>query len=272
MTAPGANAKIIVLSDLHLGRRGQAVNGLDPAERLRLAVETILRDHADAAAVLVAGDIADQGETEAYVQLREMMAALPMPVHLTLGNHDNREAFLAVWGAERDDAEGRVSAAIEAGGHLIVLLDTSEPDLVGGRLCAGRKAWLGARLEGAGGLPVIIVMHHHAAPLSLPVDGIALEEAGDFARMVASHGSVRLVLSGHVHIASSAVWHGVPFVTMAGSHYSVSPHVPGMPGEQAALEGPAQMAVLLAGPSGVTVHFHDYVQRHVALARGLFDW
>jgi 3',5'-cyclic-AMP phosphodiesterase len=272
MSGHGETAKIIVLSDLHLGLRGSAVNGLDPAERLRLAVETIIRDHGDTAAVLVAGDLADRGETEAYELLRELLAPLPMPVHVTLGNHDDRDAFLTVWGKERDDAQGRVSSVIEAGGHAIMLLDTSEPGLVGGRLCEGRKAWLADRLDEAGDRPVIIVMHHHAAPLSLPVDGIALEEPEWFALLAASRSNVRLVLSGHVHIATSAVWHGVAFVTMAGSHYSVSPHLPGMAGEQQALEGPAQMGVMLIGATGVTVHFHDYLQRHVVLARGLFGW
>jgi hypothetical protein len=58
--------------------------------------------------------------------------------------------------------------------------------------------------------------------------------------------------------------------TMAGSHYSVSPHVPGVPGVQRQLEGPAQMAVVLASQDGVTVHFQDHGERHLTLAPGLF--
>lgn len=56
--------------------------------------------------------------------------------------------------------------------------------------------------------------------------------------------------------------------TLAGSHYSVSPHVPGEPGEQRQLEG--QMAVVPASPDGVTVHFQDHSERHLTLAPGLF--
>ena len=81
--------KFVVLSDLHLGLPGQAVNGLDPAARLLAAVETINRDHANADFVAIAGDLADLGAPEAYQQLQIILSGLTMPVHITLGNHDD---------------------------------------------------------------------------------------------------------------------------------------------------------------------------------------
>lgn len=262
--------KFIVLSDLHLGPPGIPVNGLDTGARLAEAVDVILRDHADAAFVLLAGDLADQGEVAAYLHLRDRLAPLPMPVHITLGNHDDRAAFLSVFGADQDDPQGRVSQVIDAGGHRIILLDTTEPGLVGGRLCQGRLDWLDARLSEAQDSPVIVVQHHHANPLSLPVDEIILENTEAYVAALQRHPHVRLVIAGHVHLPSAAVWRGIPMATLAGSHYSVSPHVPGVPGRQQQLEGPAQMAVVLASPNGVTMHFQDHSQRHLTLAPGLF--
>ncbi len=262
--------KFIVLSDLHLGPPGVAVNGLDPGARLSQAVAVINRDHADADFVLVTGDLADQGEAAAYHHLRDRLAELGPPVHLTLGNHDDRTAFLSVFGPRHDDPEGRVSRALDAKGYRIILLDTSEPGLVGGRLCAGRKRWLAACLDEARDRPVIVVQHHHANPLSLPVDQIILEDGEDYLALLSRHPDLRGVIAGHVHLPSAAFWRGIPMVTLAGSHYSVSPHVPGVPGGQRQLEGPAQMAVVLAGPDGVTIHFQDHSERHLTLAPGLF--
>jgi 3',5'-cyclic AMP phosphodiesterase CpdA len=262
--------KFVVLSDLHLGPPGHPVNGLDTGARLAEAVAVILRDHADAAFVLLAGDLADLGEAEAYRHLQRLLAALPMPVHITLGNHDDRDTFLSVFGAERDDPEGRVSSVIDAGGYRVVLLDTTEPGLVGGRLCQGRLDWLAARLDEARDRPVIVVQHHHANPLSLPVDEIILENGAAYADVLARHPDVRQVIAGHVHLPTTAVWRGIAMTTIAGSHYSVSPHVPGVPGVQRQLEGPAQMAVVLADEAGVTVHFQDHCDRHLTLAPGLF--
>ncbi|MCU0827454.1 MAG: metallophosphoesterase [Tabrizicola sp.] len=262
--------KFVVLSDLHLGPPGQPVNGLDTGARTSEALETIRRDHADAAFVLLAGDLADQGEVAAYHHLRNLLVQMPMPVHLTLGNHDDRAAFLAVFGTELDDPQGRVSLVLDADGYRVILLDTTEPGLVGGRLCRGRLDWLAARLDEAEDRPVIIVQHHHANPLSLPVDEIILENTEDYQATLQRHPDIRQVIAGHVHLPSAALWRGIPMTTLAGSHYSVSPHVPGVPGRQRQLEGPAQMLVVLTHPDGVTVHFQDHSDRHLTLAPGLF--
>jgi 3',5'-cyclic-AMP phosphodiesterase len=262
--------KFVVLSDLHLSAPGQPVNGLDTGTRTAEAVDVIQRDHGDAAFVLVAGDLADRGEAAAYRHLHDLLSPLSMPVHITLGNHDDRHTFLSVFGADRDDPQGRVSTAVDADGYRVILLDTSEPGLVGGRLCPGRLDWLNSRLDEAKDRPVIIVQHHHANPLSLPVDEIILENAADYLAVLQRHPDVRQVIAGHVHLPTAAVWRGIPMTTLAGSHYSVSPHVPGVPGQQVRLEGPAQMAVVLTSSDGVTVHFQDHGERHLTLAPGLF--
>jgi 3',5'-cyclic-AMP phosphodiesterase len=262
--------KFVVLSDLHLGPPGAAVNGLDPAQRLAAAVDAINRDHPDAAFVAIAGDLADLGEVAAYEVLRDTLAPLAMPCHITLGNHDREEAFLSVFGATLSHPEGRVSQAIDLGGYRVILLDTTTPGTHAGALCEGRRGWLAARLEEAVDRPVIVIMHHHANVLSLPVDDIPLADGAGFARLLKRHPDVRMVIAGHVHLTTSGVWHGVPMTTLAGCHYSVNAHLPGMTGAQRRLEGPAQMAVVLAEADGVTVHFQDYLPRHVELASGLF--
>jgi len=272
MTGVKTGLKFVVLSDLHLGPRDSVVNGLDTGERLAAAVATINRDHANADFVALAGDLADLGEAAAYEVLRRHLADLTMPCHITIGNHDDREAFVAVFGAGLDDPRGRISQVLDRGGYRVILLDTMTPGTHGGALCEGRQAWLAEKLDEAADRPVILVMHHHANRLSLPVDAIPLADGAGFAGLLARHPDVRLVLSGHVHLTSCGLWHGIPVATLAGSHYSVSPHLPGVPGRQARLEGPAQLAVVLAADDGVTVHFQEYLQRHLTLAPALFAW
>lgn len=263
--------KFVVLSDLHLGPAGSAVNGLDPAARLAAAVQAINRDHGNADFVAIAGDLADLGEVAAYEVLRDTLIPLAVPCHITLGNHDRPEAFLSVFGADHSHPEAKVSKVIDLGGYRVILLDTTTPGTHAGALCEGRRDWLAARLDEAADRPVIVVMHHHANVLSLPVDEIPLADGAGFARLLNRHPDVRMVIAGHVHLTTSGVWHGIPMTTLAGSHYSVNAHLPGMAGEQLRLEGPAQMAVVLADADGVTVHFQDYLPRHVELASGLFS-
>lgn len=262
--------KFVVLSDLHLGPPDTAVNGLDPAERFAAAVATVNRDHPDAAFVALAGDLADRGEVAAYQVLDRLLGGLTVPCHITLGNHDDPEAFLQVFGNGLADPRGKVSKSIDLGGYRVILLDTTTPGTHAGALCDDRKAWLADQLDEASDSPVIVIMHHHANRLSLPVDEIPLADGAGFAHLLKRHADVRMVISGHVHLTTSGVWHGIPVTTLAGCHYSVNAHLPGMEGSQKRLEGPAQMAVVLAEGDGVTVHFQDYLPRHLELASGLF--
>jgi 3',5'-cyclic AMP phosphodiesterase CpdA len=262
--------KIIILSDLHLVPEGRVSNGLDTAERFRLAVESINRDHADADICLLAGDLADRGEAAAYTRLRDLLVPLAVPHHITLGNHDDRPVFLDVFGSHEADENGHVNKVIDAKGYRIILLDSSEPGVVSGILCEKRLAWLHGKLEEARDRPVIVVLHHHANDLFLPVDTIKLENAGDFIAVLKTHPDIRQVIAGHVHITTTGLYHGIAFTTLAGSHYNVSLHLDSVPGEQKRLEGPAQYAVVLATEEATVVHFHDYIDRHLELAPALF--
>jgi len=86
--------KHIHLTDTHLVEAGHALYGIDPAWRLRQAIDSINREHPDAGFVIITGDLAHWGEPAAYQALREELAALRVPVRLLIGNHDDRGHFL----------------------------------------------------------------------------------------------------------------------------------------------------------------------------------
>ncbi|MEV4347043.1 metallophosphoesterase [Actinoplanes sp. NPDC049596] len=62
-------------------------------------------------AVVITGDIADDGSREAYADALELVAAFAgprrIPALFSTGNHDDREAFTAVLGRGHFDAGGR---------------------------------------------------------------------------------------------------------------------------------------------------------------------
>ena len=58
--------KFIHLTDPHLLAPGRALHGTDPTWRLRRAVASINAEHAEAAFVVITGDLADRGEPAAY--------------------------------------------------------------------------------------------------------------------------------------------------------------------------------------------------------------
>lgn len=263
--------KFVILSDLHIVPEGRVSCGLDTAERFAEAIDHVNRVHGDAAFCLIAGDLADRGDAASYERLKGMLGGFSLPVHLTLGNHDDRETFLSVFGPSEADENGHVNKVIDADGYRVLLLDSSEPALgAAGTLCENRLAWLAARLEEARDRPVIVVLHHHANDLLLPVDAIKLDNGPRFVEVLKQHPDVRQVLAGHVHITTTGLFHGIPFTTLAGSHYNVGVHMNGRNGWQPRFEGPAQYAVVVADEHSVLVHFENYIDRHLVMAPALF--
>lgn len=249
--------KIVVLSDLHIVRRGELTHTLDTAERLARGVAAINARHADADFCVLAGDLADLGEAEAYVRLRDILSDLKVPCHITLGNHDDRPVFLDVFGQEYAAPTGCVDKVIDLKGYRTIVLDSSEPGIHAGVITDAQYDWLEERLAEAADKPVIVILHHHANPLYTRVDRIILRDGARLAKVLGAHGRVRQVIAGHVHYPSTAIWRGVPFTTMAGNHYNVTVTLDGGPLEE--LDGPAQMAVILADADQTLVHFDSYI-------------
>jgi 3',5'-cyclic-AMP phosphodiesterase len=251
--------KFVVMSDLHLVPEGELSMTLDTYERLEQAIETVVSRHGDADFCILAGDLADLGETAAYQRLQSLIARLPIPVHITLGNHDDRPTFLSVFGQHYAAETGKVDKVIDVKGYRVIMLDSSEPGRVDGVLEQAQIDWLYQRLAEAKDRPVIVVLHHNANALHIESDTIRMLEPQGFIDALKSHPDVRQVIAGHVHLTSTASWQGLPFTTLAGGHYSVGFAVdqPGAPFPR--LTGPGQMALVVGTPDRTTVLFEDFI-------------
>lgn len=251
--------KFVVLSDLHLVPEGELSMTLDTTARLEAAVEAINARYSGFDFVVLAGDLADKGQADAYRRLQAIVDRIRVPVHITLGNHDDRPTFLDIFGAELAAETGKVDKVIDAEGYRVILLDSSEPGRVDGVLEMTQIDWLRARLAEAKDRPVIVVLHHNANALHISSDTIRILEPDAFIEALKTHPDVRQVIAGHVHLTSAATYRGLPFTTLAGGHYSVSFNVdqPGTPIRR--LTGPGQMAVVLGTEDRTTVLFEDFL-------------
>jgi len=256
--------KFVVLSDLHLVKEGELSHGLDTTARLRAGIEAINARHADADFCILAGDLADLGEAEAYHRLKACLDLLNVPLHITIGNHDNRDVFLEVFGAGLAAETGFVDKVIDHKGQRVILLDSAVTGQPAGQLAQVQLDWLSMRLAEVPQTPVTVILHHHANPLYTKVDRIILENGPEFVARLKIHEDIRQVIAGHVHYTSTAVWHGIPFTTLAGGHYNVT--IPlDAEADVIRLAGPAQMAVVLSDAAQTLVHFDNYVDDSAVL-------
>jgi 3',5'-cyclic AMP phosphodiesterase CpdA len=253
--------KFILISDTHLVAPGNLLYGLDPAERLRSCVADIVDQHPDAAFVVIAGDLAHRGEPMAYESLRALLAPLKMPVHLLIGNHDDRACFQAAFPEAASDEYGFVQFSIETPAGRFIGLDTNEPGAHYGRLCSRRLGWLADRLHEADARPVYLFMHHAPFAVGLrKMDSISLRDNELLSEVLLEHGNVRHIFFGHLHRSLSGSWHGIPFSNLPGTSHQVAldfvveDEVPGS-------HEPPAYAVVFAYADSTLVHLRNFTDR-----------
>ena len=255
-------SKVLVLSDLHLVPEGGAIHGIDPAARLQAAIETINRKHADAALLVILGDLVDGGDEASYRQLRRMLGQLALPCALMIGNHDHRASFVEAFGDAHVDENRYVQSVHSVSGHRVILLDTvpGEPDAIsyeaGGSLCALRLAWLDAQLEAAKGERVLLMLHHPPMQTGFRyMDRQRLANASDLLGVLRRHGNVQHIFAGHIHRTIGGSWHGIPF-----SIFKSPVHQQPMDLDSDAclsVDEPGALGIVLLTPSGAIVHADD---------------
>jgi Icc protein len=220
------------LSDLHL-----LVDGDDrgAARALTTAVDAVLDLRPAPDAVLVSGDLGERGGPGEYALARELLARLPMPVHVLPGNHDDRDALSQAFGTPP-------RSTTDVGELALVVCDTSLPGRMEGSL---DLAWLERELDAASGRPVVIAMHHPPLLTGITVlDDIGLPAAQRAAlgELLARHPNVLRVVAGHVHRAAFAVLGGCGVVTAPSTNL------------QARLEIGARAFDFLHEPPGFLLH------------------
>lgn len=249
--------KFIQFTDIHLTRPGDTIGGRDPNENFELALQHALENHADAEALIITGDLSDWGEREDYLRLKDRSGTLPFPIHLCIGNHDDRDTFLSVF-PEYADENGFVQSTFPLAGGLGIAIDTWGPDTHAGHFCEVRRDWLETQIT-ATTQPTWIFMHHNPAPTRLaPMDSIMLRDAEAFGELISRHREkINHIFFGHCHLPLSGSFHGIPMSAPRGTNHA------GWPNYQeakllSASDLPEAYAVAFAAPASVVVQMVEF--------------
>jgi 3',5'-cyclic AMP phosphodiesterase CpdA len=209
---------IAQLSDPHI-KVGPDDEG--SAEALARAVAAVLDLTPLPSAVIVTGDLADHAAAAEYERFHELVAPLPMPVHVLPGNHDDL------------DWEG--PHAVECDGTRVVLCDTHIPGRDDGHLDLD---WLESQI---GDGPTIVAMHH--PPIltgigGLDAIGLPEHERAALAELLSRSPHVQRVIAGHVHRTALATLGGCQVTTCASTNLQAKLEI-GSPGFTIVPEPPA---------------------------------
>lgn len=251
--------KLIVFSDLHLTAPGVRITGIDPWARFDAALAHAQTLHPDAERLVLLGDLVHDGPPEVYDRLAERIDALPMPVSVVPGNHDDRAALDAALPGLPRTPQGHLQSLVDTPDHRLLFLDSLSPEVApyhGGALCPARLAWLAQALDGAEGRRVVVFMHHPPFDVGfVGMDAIKLFNAEAFWDL--ARGRVAHLVIGHVHRTISGSCNGAGFTVLK----SLADQTPmDMQTEITSLSvaEPGAYGIVLLRPGGVVVHSDDF--------------
>jgi 3',5'-cyclic-AMP phosphodiesterase len=234
------------LSDLHLGA---AWEGVDPQPRLEAVIEAVRTLPNPVDAVLVSGDLTDDGSEESSLLARRLLDRLDAPVHVLPGNHDLRASLRQAFSLP-GEGSAPINYSVAVGELRLVAFDSIVPGQDPGAFAPEQLRWLDEELAAQPQQPTILAMHHPPLVTGIPEwDAINLvaSEREALAGLVARHPQLRAIVGGHLHRTATSTLAGCSVQSAPSTYLQVLPDF-----------DPADFAdddvVVWTGPSGFALH------------------
>ncbi|CDG16206.1 metallophosphoesterase family protein [Xenorhabdus doucetiae] len=193
--------KVIHLSDIHLTRnRDQKLFDVNPYENFDFVCEEILRikNLNEIALIIVSGDIANDGDIEAYKYFLQKMESLRTAYIAILGNHDLKENFNIAITEEKNQFMIH-SRQYKNNTWRIISVDTVVEGEDFGFISKDNLAELEEEMVKNSDVNIAIFMHHHAIPVGTPIVDSCMLNNGKALLDLCKKYKVKFIGSGHAH-------------------------------------------------------------------------
>jgi 3',5'-cyclic-AMP phosphodiesterase len=194
-----------LFSDTHLAAdRSLQARDVNMTDHFQAVARELLARTTRPAALFITGDLAfNSGETGDYGVVTDLLVPIReqgVPVHLMLGNHDNRQRF---WDAFQQEKKARRPLADHQAALLRTprlnwfMLDSLEKTLsTPGLLGPAQLDWLARALDKNPGKPAIVLVHHNPG-VDRDING--LKDTAAFFDIIRPRRQVKAYIYGHTH-------------------------------------------------------------------------
>jgi len=189
--------RLIQITDTHLFAHAEGeLVGMNCDEGLRDVVALVRANEPDAKALLFTGDASQDNSSESYVRLEAALSTLGLPQYWIPGNHDELPLLEEVIGPRHSCGHASFSADC----WRIIMLNSSVPDHVYGRLAASELQYLQRSLKEACEPHVLVCLHHNPVPVAATwLQQHCLKNPDELFAILDTDPRVRAVLFGHIH-------------------------------------------------------------------------
>lgn len=202
--------RLVQITDTHLyGNKDGKLVGMATQHSMECVLELVQQQQPKIDALLVTGDLSQDGSLESYQFLQQALQRFDCPSFWLNGNHDNPQSMKQV-----DQSERHLQTLLRTPHWQVVLLNSQVEGSVLGYLAADQLQHLEQVLSERPDLHTLITFHHHPIPMnSRWMDTIGIENADELLALIARFPNVKGVLWGHVHQTSDSVRQGVRFLS-----------------------------------------------------------
>ncbi len=239
---------IAQLTDLHIGFDLENPDELN-FRRVASAIDYVKSLSVTPDRLFLTGDLTDHGDLKSYFRLKGLIENCGFPVHLCVGNHDDRAMLKQVF-PELPVDDGFVQYVIDEPEVRIIVLDTLDPGHHGGAFCRRRAGWLRARLLEVPNKPVLIVLHHPPIETGIPwMTALPTEPWVVMLDQAIGDRQNVLMISGHIHRSITTQWRGRMLAVAPSTAPQVALEMAPMDPET-----PDDRAMIVAELPGVALH------------------
>jgi 3',5'-cyclic AMP phosphodiesterase CpdA len=221
-----------LLADTHLAaERGLVARGINMRDHFTSVSRELLALPKRPAGVFITGDCAyNSGQTGDYRQVADLLEPIrgaQMPVHLALGNHDNRERFWDALPKEKAAqpplADKQVALLRTPRANWFVLdsleVTLSTPGLLGQK----QLDWLAGALDANPDKPALVLIHHNPG-----ISGnMGLKDTAALFEIIRPRKQVKAYIFGHTHAWN--IWQdesGIHLINLPPVSYVFQPGLP----------------------------------------------
>ncbi|HKD35705.1 MAG TPA: metallophosphoesterase [Pirellulales bacterium] len=233
--APASDPHFFALiSDIHVAADPKESNrGVTMTDNFRRVAEEIVSLKTKPAAAFINGDCAYlHGLTQDYRQLASLLDPISkagLPLHLGMGNHDDRESFADVLTSLRPEnppVTGRFASVVAAErANWFVLDSLRKTNDTPGELGEKQREWLAKALDAKPDKPAIVVCHHNPA-FELPELTGALLDTEDLFNVLRPRSHVKALIFGHTHDWRISQRDGIHLINLPPTAYLFIPSRP----------------------------------------------
>ena len=164
-------------------------------------------------ALVVSGDLIDEGWAEGYETIAARLDKLSCPVLILPGNSDDRALMRSIFAGNHSAREtrGALHFTTQINGIRLIGIDTSIDGSAAGDV-TGHLPWLKEALDAPGADASLLFLHHHVIASGIPpLDAVMCQGVLELGQLLAGHSRPPLAIStGHVHRPMAGMLAGIP--------------------------------------------------------------